>query len=32
MEKERVRRLSETDGRTVPYFSTVVVHGKGRRP
>lgn len=31
MPGERVRRLSEVEG-AVPYFSIVLIHGKGRRP
>ena len=31
MPAERVRRLDEVGG-TVPYFSIVLVHGRGRRP
>ena len=31
MPAQRVRRLAEVDG-AVPYFSVVLVHGRGRRP
>ncbi|WP_347265941.1 precorrin-2 C(20)-methyltransferase [Paracoccus sp. (in: a-proteobacteria)] len=31
MPAERVRRLAEVEG-TVPYFSIVLIHGRGRRP
>ncbi|MGB1033594.1 MAG: SAM-dependent methyltransferase, partial [Primorskyibacter sp.] len=29
---QRVRRVSEFDGKVTPYFSIVLVHGQGRRP
>ncbi|WP_458791966.1 precorrin-2 C(20)-methyltransferase [Yoonia sp. MH D7] len=32
MEGETVQKLSDAEGRVTPYFSIVVVHGKGRRP
>ena len=32
MTGESVRRLSEVEGDSTPYFSIVVVHGEGRRP
>ena len=32
MEGQSVRRLAELDGKPTPYFSIVVVHGRGRRP
>ncbi len=32
MEGQSVQKLSEFDGKTIPYFSIVVVHGRGRRP
>ena len=32
MREESVMRLPEAEGRTVPYFSIVLVHGQGRRP
>ena len=32
MPNQTVRRLSEVDGKLAPYFSIIVVAGKGRRP
>lgn len=32
MEGQRMQPVSEYDGRTLPYFSIIVVHGQGRRP
>ncbi|EKE45387.1 precorrin-2 C20-methyltransferase [Oceaniovalibus guishaninsula JLT2003] len=32
MPEQSVTRLADFDGRTVPYFSIVLVHGRGRRP
>ena len=32
MSDQVVMRLAEAEGRTVPYFSIIVVHGEGRRP
>lgn len=32
MADERVVRLADASGQTVPYFSIVIVHGQGRRP
>lgn len=32
MSGQVVMRLAEAEGRTVPYFSIIVVHGEGRRP
>ncbi|MDM0035111.1 precorrin-2 C(20)-methyltransferase [Variovorax sp. J22P271] len=32
MPGQKVMRLAEADGRVTPYFSIVLVHGKGRRP
>ncbi|MEO1460501.1 MAG: precorrin-2 C(20)-methyltransferase, partial [Pseudomonadota bacterium] len=30
--EQRVMRLAEREGDSVPYFSTVIAHGRGRRP
>ncbi|MEM7496621.1 MAG: precorrin-2 C(20)-methyltransferase [Pseudomonadota bacterium] len=30
--EQRVCRLAEREGESVPYFSTVIAHGRGRRP
>ncbi|MFV0472951.1 MAG: precorrin-2 C(20)-methyltransferase [Pikeienuella sp.] len=32
MDRQKVMRLEEAEGRVTPYFSIVVVHGQGRRP
>ncbi len=32
MAEERVMPLAQAEGRSVPYFSIVLVHGQGRRP
>jgi precorrin-2/cobalt-factor-2 C20-methyltransferase len=32
MPEQRVVRLAQVEGRITPYFSIVVVHGRGRRP
>lgn len=32
MPEQTVQKLAETQGRAVPYFSIVIVHGQGRRP
>jgi precorrin-2/cobalt-factor-2 C20-methyltransferase len=32
MEGQTVTRLADAEGRSVPYFSIVLVHGNGRRP
>ncbi len=32
MEGESVRRLAEAEDTAMPYFSTILVHGQGRRP
>ncbi|MEM6887339.1 MAG: precorrin-2 C(20)-methyltransferase [Pseudomonadota bacterium] len=32
MPDQTVTRLAEADGKVTPYFSIIVVHGKGRRP
>lgn len=32
MPQQTVQRLSEIDGKVTPYFSIIVVHGRGRRP
>ena len=32
MEGQTVTKLSEAEGKVTPYFSIIIVHGKGRRP
>ncbi|TRD22670.1 precorrin-2 C(20)-methyltransferase [Palleronia caenipelagi] len=32
MEEQQVMKLSEAEGRRVPYFTIVMIHGQGRRP
>ena len=32
MPNQSVQRLAEAEGKVTPYFSIIVVHGKGRRP
>lgn len=32
MDGQTVQKLSEFDGKAIPYFSILIVHGRGRRP
>jgi len=32
MPQQTVQRLAEVEGKVTPYFSIIIVHGKGRRP
>lgn len=32
MEQQKMTRLKDTEGETIPYFAIVLVHGTGRRP